>query len=159
MMEVLRRFRVSLLRPGDRILLIASTLLLADSFLSWQRLCGGSKAVHLSVCLIHANEWGGAAPLVGILAAMCNVALLAWKVTQVMDVDLGLRLSPRDAGKLLVLGTVLFTVLKFVVVMGRAQAYGAWIGLMLAAAVAVGGYIQMRDQPVVRQAAGAGFTE
>ena len=155
-MHRFRRLDLSRLSTADKVLLSAAGLLFVDSFLPWQRLCGGSE-IHVSVCLIHANEWTGGAPFVGILAALCTTALLVVKAAPVLDVDLGLPVSPQDVANALVLGVAPLTVIEFALVARRSSAYGAWIGLFLALLAAYGGLLSRREEKLSTTTGNAGF--
>ena len=60
-----------------------------------------------------------------------------------------------DGGRSWDLGSVLFTILKFFLVVGYAPTYGAWIGLILAFTIAYGGYMKMQELKITRPPVGA----
>ena len=137
-------FDLTRLTTADKILLGASALLFIDSFLPWQRVCVGPNVFRISLCA-SANEWGGNAAWAGVLAALFIIALLAWKIINLLSVDVNFGASPANIGAGLVLGAFLFTFLKFILVIGKALSYGAWFGLILALAIAYGGYMKMQE--------------
>ena len=143
-------FDLARLTTADRIILGGSGLLFVDSFLPWQRQCGTFKLLHITLCTIKANEWGGNASFGGVLAALLTLALLAWKIADLSGVDLRLGVSAANVEAMLVLGSVLFTILKFFLVVGYAPTYGAWIGLILALTIAYGGYMKMQELKITR---------
>src|SRR3989442_8147708 len=149
-------FDMARLTTADKIILGGSGLLFVDSFLRWQRQCGTFKLLHVTVCTIKANEWGGSASFGGVLAALLTLALLAWKIADVSGIDLRLGVSAANVEAMLVLGSVLFTILKFFLVVGYAPTYGAWIGLLLAFTIAYGGATKTKamnaPRPTVRSA-------
>jgi hypothetical protein len=148
-------FDLTRLTTADKILLVASALLFIDSFLPWQRVCVGANVFRISLCA-SASEWGGTAAAAGVLAALFTIALLAWKIISLAAVDMNFGVSPSNIGAGLVLGTSVLTILKFILVIGKALSFGAWIGLILALAVAYGGYMKMQEVSTSPPASDAG---
>jgi hypothetical protein len=143
-------FDLARLTTADKIVLGGSGLLFIDSFLRWQRQCGTFKLLHVTLCTINANEWGGNASFGGVLAALLTMALLTWKLADVTGVDLRLGPPAANIEAVLVLGAVFFTLLKFFLVAPDSPTYGAWIGLILALAIAYGGFMKMQERKVLR---------
>src|SRR5207249_2206690 len=106
-------FDLARLTSADKIIVGSSALLFVDSFLRWQRQCGTFRLLHVTVCTVNANEWGGHAALGGVLAALLTLALLAWKVAEASGVDFGLGAGAASVEYTLIVGAVLFTLLKF----------------------------------------------
>ncbi len=128
------------LSSADKILLVGSGLMFVVSLFPWQRAC--VSILKISACG-SANEWGGRAAFIGVLAGLCVLALFAFEIMSVLGVKIGP--SAPTIGSALVLGTLVLTVLKFLLVVGRAGSYGAWLGLILALVVAYGGYMKMEE--------------
>jgi len=128
------------LSSADKILLVGSGLMFVVSLFPWQRVC--VTFLKISACG-SANEWGGTASFIGVLAALCVLALFAFEVMSVLGVNIGP--SAPTIGSALVLATVVLTVLKFLLVVFKHGSYGAWLGLILALVVAYGGYMKMEE--------------
>ena len=90
------------------------------------------------------NEWHG----IGVLAALLVIALLLWEGLQIAGVTKQLQL-PVPATLIsvgLAAAVALFTIIKFFVA-DFARHWPAWIGLVLAIAVAVGGWLKFAEAP------------
>jgi hypothetical protein len=126
---------------GTQLLLVAGILLLIDSFLDWQQVSAAGITAGASM-------WHG----VGVVAGLLLIALLVWEVAQVTGVTRNLEL-PVSAALIsvgLAVGTAAFTVIKFLVA-NEARHWPAWIGLILAVAVAVGGWLKYSEVPSAAQ--------
>jgi len=126
---------------GTQLLLIAGVLLLIDSFLDWQQVSAAGITAGASM-------WHG----VGVVAGLLLIALLVWEVAQVTGVtrNLELPISAALVSVGLAVGTAAFTVIKFLVA-NEARHWPAWIGLILAVAVAVGGWLRYSEVPTTAQ--------
>src|SRR5690242_5941907 len=119
-MEAVRRLPARL-----RLLLAACVLYFVFSFLDWQQV----SALGFTV---GRNEWNG----VGVVAALLGVALLVWEVVRPLGLE---RLQAREAGFVslaLALLLALFTLVTFLS-HNVARHWPAWVGLVLAALIAV----------------------
>jgi len=109
----------------------AGLLLFIFLFFNWQQVDIGPVSVGRS-------GWHGWGVLVGIL----TIALIAWEVVQMLGVnlpELPVKAAMISAG--LAAGILLFTVIKFLVD-NEARHWPAWIGLILAIVIAVGGWLR-----------------
>jgi len=125
------------LGKGTKILLVAGLLLFIDSFLQWQQ-------VSIGFVSVGQNEWHG----IGVLAALLVIALLLWEGLQLAGVTKQLQL-PVPAALVsvgLAAAVALLTIIKFFVA-DVARHWPAWIGLVLALAVAVGGWLKLTEEP------------
>jgi hypothetical protein len=125
------------LGKGTKILLVAGLLLVIDSFLQWQQ-------VSIGFVSVGQNEWHG----IGVLAALLVIALLLWEGLQLAGVTKQLQLPVSDTLISVGLAAVvaLLTIIKFFVA-HFARHWPAWIGLVLAIAVAVGGWLKLAEAP------------
>ena len=125
------------LGKGTKVLLVAGLLLFIDSFLQWQQVSIGPVS-------IGQNEWHG----IGVLAALLVIALLLWEGLQLAGVtkQVQLPVSATLVSVGLAASVTLFTVIKFFVA-HFARHWPAWIGLILAIAVAVGGWLKFAEEP------------
>jgi hypothetical protein len=127
---------------ADKILLVATALFFIDTFLPWQRVC--ASFLNLSVCG-SSSAWGGSGSFLGVLAAIFALALLVWLGLSMAGVSLNVGMPASSVSALLVAGTVLFGLLKFLFSAFNHGGYGAWIGLILLIAIAYGGYMKMQE--------------
>jgi hypothetical protein len=146
-------FDLTRVSTADKILLGGSLLMFIDSFLPWQRVCLGI----LGICP-SANAWGGNGSFFGVMLGLFTIALLIGQIMNVAGVAMppGVPVSTVLAG--LTFGTVLFALLKFLIVIGKSGSYGAWIGLILAIVIAYGGYMKMQEGKATPPAPDSGFT-
>jgi hypothetical protein len=143
-------FDLTRVSTADKILLGGSLLMFIDTLLPWQRACIG-------ICFT-ANAWGSNGAFFGVLLGLFALLLLIGEVMIVADVAMpaGVPISTVMAG--LTLGIVLFALIKFLIVIGKFGSYGAWIGLVLAAVIAYGGYMKMQEEKSVSPPEDTGFT-
>jgi hypothetical protein len=123
--------RITALPRGMQLMLVGGALLLIDTFFHWQ-------SVTVVGITVSRNGWHGWGVLVGLL----TIVLLVWLGARVAAADIQLPVSDTLAGA--VLGALIFlsTLLK-VLVDNDFRTFWAWLGLLLAAAVAVGAWLQV----------------
>ena len=146
-------FDLTKVSTADKILLGGSLLMFIDTLLPWQRVCVGI----LGICP-SANAWGGNGSFAGVLLGLLTIALLIAEVLLVAGVAMppGVPLPSVITG--VTFGTVLFALIKFLIVIGNSGSYGAWIGLILAIAIAYGGFMKMQEGKAVSPPPESGFT-
>jgi hypothetical protein len=135
-------FDLAKLSAADRILVGGSLLLFIDSFLAWQRACA-PKVIGLNLC-ISFNAWGGNGSFAGVLMALLALLLAVGGVLMAMGVAMPPTVPVSQVLAGLTAGTVLFGIIKFLIVVGNHAAVGAWIGLILILVVTAGGYLKMQ---------------
>ena len=123
--------RLTALPRGMQLMLVGGVLLLIDTFLHWQSV----TVVGISASR---NVWHGWGVLVGLL----TILLLVWLVARLAAADIKLPISDTMAGAALGSLIVLFTLIK-VLADNEFRTVWAWIGLLLAAAVAVGAWLEV----------------
>jgi hypothetical protein len=117
-------------------------LLFIFLFFDWQQVCVNFAGQ--SACGGRSG-WHGWGVLVGIL----TIALLAWEAMQIFGVKIELPFKAAMLTAGLAAGVLLFTVIKFLVD-NEARHWPAWLGLVLAILIAVGGYLRWAgDEPTV----------
>lgn len=123
--------RITALPRGTQLMLVGGVLLLIDTLLNWQEVTvlGTSAGV---------NAWHGWGVLVGLL----TILLLVWLVARLVTEDVRLPVSDTMAGAALGALILLFTLIK-VLVDNEFRTVWAWIGLVLAALIAVGAWLQI----------------
>jgi hypothetical protein len=136
------------LSTGTKLLLGAGVLLLIDTFLAWQKVSvevGGVEIASAS-----RNAWHG---FWGVAMGLVLVALLVWVGLQLANVDISnLNVPERTV-------TVTLAVLVFVLALLKnlVDDYSAWpsyVGVVLAAGVAAGGWMRMQEADVAATPAG-----
>jgi hypothetical protein len=128
------RTRLTESSPARKVLLVSSLVFVVDTFLAWQKVCFGD------VCG-SATAWHG----VGIVAALLGIAVLVLEVLRLFGIELHLdRGTEARVVAALAVGTLVFTVIKFLV-HNEFRAYGTWIGLIAAAIIAVGGVMALGE--------------
>lgn len=136
-------FDVSRLKTADKILAVAGLLFFIDSFLPWQRECAGVAG--FSFCG-SASGWGGSGSWAGVLAGLCAIVLIAAVAIQIFEVNLGPSVPLPTIGAGAAAGVVLFTLLKFLLIVGHSIYVFGIIGLILALAIGYGGYLKWRER-------------
>jgi hypothetical protein len=129
------------LSRGTKVLLVAGLLLLIDSFLAWQQVSVGAGTFHVTAS---ASMWHG----IGVVAGLLVIALLIWEGLQLAGVlkQVQLPVSAVLISVGLAAATALFTIIKFLVA-NEARHWPSWLGLILAIAIAVGGWLKYSEAP------------
>lgn len=137
-------FDVSKLSMGSKVLGASSVLLLIFSFFAWQKVCV------FEIACVSANMWGGDGSVFGLLAGIGLIALIAWEVAGALGALGNLKLG-QPASKIaayLGFAVAALTILRFIFALTESPAFGAFIGLILALAVAYGAWMRFQE-PVV----------
>jgi hypothetical protein len=130
------------LSTGRQVLLAGGLLLFIDLFLHWQQACG--PGVLSNIC-VSRTGWHG----IGILVGLLTLAMIAWEAIGAFGVDLGdaarnLPTALISAG--LAAAVTLFTIIEFLT-HNEIRHWPAWIGLILAIVIAIGGYLRFTESP------------
>lgn len=124
---------LSKLTLGSKLVLGLGVVMLIDSFLHWQQVSLGPISVGVSM-------WHGLGVLVGLLL----LAILVSEGAQVAGIKIAIGpLSSSMVTSALAALLVLFTLIK--VLSNDYVAVWAWIGLVLAAGIAVGAWLRMQS--------------
>jgi hypothetical protein len=124
---------LSRLTLGSKVVIGLGVLMLIDSFLHWQEVSLGPISAGVSM-------WHGLGVLVGLLL----LAILVWEAAQLAGIKIALGpLSSSMVTIALSALLVLFTLIK--VLANDFVAVWAWIGLVLAAGMAVGAWLSMQS--------------
>jgi hypothetical protein len=142
---------------ATKILLGGGIVLLLDSFLPyWNRACFGGGDVFgtaIPKTCLGVGMWNG----VGILAGILLIALLAEEGLRAAGTGMGTMpqrtIDMTSVG--LALGTALFVILRVVFNL-TAASFGAWLGIILALAIAYGGYMRLQESKAAPAAPPAG---
>jgi hypothetical protein len=131
---------------ADKILAGGTALFVINSFLPWQRVCASIFGA-VKVCG-SASMWGGDAGWAGVLAGILAILLLIGVVVQIANVQMPGELPVANIMAGLTLGTVVFGLLKFILIIDENAFVFAYIGLILLVAIAYGGYMKMQEPKV-----------
>lgn len=130
--------RFNALSRGLQLMLVGSILLLIDSFFDWQHV--EVKVAGQTIAEGGNSGWHG----VGVIMALLTIVLIVWIVVRLAEVDLKLPLSEAMTAALLAFLILLFTVIKFLAD-NEARHWPAWVGLILAIVIAVGGWMAVQE--------------
>jgi hypothetical protein len=127
------------LSTGTKILLAAGILLLIDTFLAWQEVSvevGGVEIASASQ-----NAWNG---FWGVVMGIALIALLVWVAVHIFQVELPNVTIPERTVTAVLAGIVfVFAVLKNLI--DDYSAWASYVGVVLAAGVAVGAWMRMQE--------------
>src|SRR2546427_9604663 len=123
------------LSTSTNVILAGGLLLFIGLFFSWQQACAGVSGFH--VCGTRSG-WSGW----GVILGLCVIALLAWEGLQLAGVEVSIGISPVFVTVGLAGATLLFALIKFLAD-NTARHWPSWAGLILAIAVAVGGWLRL----------------
>jgi hypothetical protein len=149
-------FDMSKLSTADKILLGGAALFLIDSFLPWQRVC--VEVAGFSTCA-SASAWGGNGSWAGVIAGLLAILLLAAGIAGLAGIAMPPTMPMQTVISWLAFGTALFAVLKFLLVVTNEVYFFAFIGVILALAIAYGGWMKMQEARVLPPPAVGGGTE
>jgi hypothetical protein len=132
------------LSTATKLLLGAGVLLFIDLIFDWQRVCVSAPGFPEQCA--GRSGWAGWGALVGILV----IALIVWEAIQLADLltkqNITLPVAAGLVSAALAAGILLFTIIKFLAD-NEARSWPAWVGLILAIAIAVGGYLKWKETP------------
>lgn len=121
---------------STQLLLGGSVLFLIDSFLPWNRACVEGI---VNVCA-SANAWHR----FGFLAGLLAIAIIVLEVMAIMGTDVSM---PKGTVALSLAGALLVSVILRILMDNEFISWGAWVGLVLAIAVAYGGWLRYQEAP------------
>ena len=131
---------------GTTILLVSGALLLIDTFFAWQ-------SIDLGFAEVSQNAWNG---FLGVMLGLLTIALLAWVALQIAEVKLPFELPAPEGLITLALGALVFA---FALLKNLVDDYSAWasyVGVALAAGVAIGAWLRRQEAERAVPAAGPG---
>lgn len=132
--------RVNALSRSSQLLLGAGLLLFIFLFFDWQQACASGGGFHACGGRSGWHGWG-------VVAGLFVIALLLWEAAQVVGakIELPVKAAVLSAG--LAAAVLLFTVIKFLVD-NEFRHWPAWVGLILAIVIAIGGWLRWSGDAV-----------
>jgi hypothetical protein len=130
------------LSTGTKLLLAAAILLLLDSFLNWQEVSVDLGGIEASSGV---SMWHG---FWGVVLGLLILAIIAWVLAQVLSVKLP-ELPAAERTITMAVGALIFA---FALIKNLADDYStiwSYIGVVLAALVAVGAWMRMQEPAAV----------
>ena len=124
--------RFNALGRGFQIMLVAGVLLFIDTFFNWQ-------SVDTAVGEFGVSAWDD---IGGILMAVLTLVLVAWLVARVAGVDIPLPISASLLAA--AFGVLIFLLALIKNLEDDYSSVWAWIGLILAAAILVGAWLEVQ---------------
>ena len=121
--------RINALGRGAQIMLVSGVLLFITLFFPWQDF--GDLGVDVTF-----NGWRG----VGVILGILTIVLLAWLIVRIASVDIPLPVSTAMTAALIGTLVLIFAVIKLLTILGDETTIWAWVGLILAIAVAFGSF-------------------
>jgi hypothetical protein len=137
-------FDMARMSTGSKIVLVVAILLFIDLFFPWQGVDFGD---FLGADLGSANVSGFNG--LGVLVAILCLGVIVWEglLAAGVNVNMGTT-SPALVGAILAGATALFTIIAFLTKL-TAIKWGAFIGLILALAMAYGAYMRFQESKAV----------
>ncbi len=118
---------------GAKVVLGASILFLIISFFNWQEVDLGAFGE------AGVSMWNG----VGWIAGLLAIAIIVWQAIRLSNLNLEIGVGPAMVTAFLAVLLLLFTVIKFFAD-NEFRTWAAWVGLILAIAVAGGAWANMK---------------
>jgi hypothetical protein len=127
-----RKMDIKQLTHGAKVVLGATIAFLIVSLFHWQEV----SFLNVSAGV---NMWHGW----GVLAGLLAIAIIVWEGLRLANLKIEIGLTPAMVTAALAILLLVFTVLKFLV-SNEARTFWAWLGLLLAIAVCVGAWMNMK---------------
>jgi hypothetical protein len=123
--------RFNALGRGMQLMLVGAVLLLIDLFLPWQDVED----------IVSFSGWRGIGAILGIV----TIIAIAWGGARLAAVDLPLPVSAALTTAFLSALVLIFGIIKILTILGDYTTIWAWIGLILAIVVGVGGWLAVQE--------------
>jgi hypothetical protein len=132
-------FDMARLTTGTKVVLAVSFLLFISLFLPWQDVLPGE----FEAFGVSGNISGFTG--IGVLVAILAIATIVWEGLLAAGVNINMgTMSPALIGAILAGATALFAIIKFLTSLSGV-AWGAFVGLILALALAYGAYMRFQE--------------
>jgi len=124
--------------------LITGILLLIASFLPWQKEC--FEVAGVPAFCGKASAWNGSGSFFGLMMGILLIVLLLFEVSKLANMSMQLPIAPSKASAYLGFAVVAFGVIKFLRVITNNPGFGAWIGIILLAALGYFSFLFMKAE-------------
>jgi hypothetical protein len=131
--------RLADLSTGTKLLLAAAALLLIDTFLPWQR--PSVEIGDVEIAAANINAWHG---FWGVVLGLLTIALLVWIGLRVAGVAVNVDLPAPEPTLVAIVGGLVFLLALLKNLVDDYSAWASYVGLVLAAGVAVGAWLRMQ---------------
>ncbi|MEO8476436.1 MAG: hypothetical protein ABI572_05210 [Actinomycetota bacterium] len=144
-------FDMASMSMATKGVLITGILLLIDSFLPWQKFCAEITGVQ-TFCAKW-SAWNGSGGFFGLMMGIALIVLLLFEGSQLANMNMNMQLpvSRAKAAAYLGFAVVVFGLLKFLLVLTSevSAGFGAWIGVILLAAMAYASFLYFKSDDTV----------
>ena len=152
-------FDMSKMSTAEKLLAGGSILLLIDSFFPWQSY-GGDLGELIGVDL-SLNMWQGSGSFFGLLAGFLALALVVVGVLSMTGAMSTMNMGTMTPDKLVAwlgAGVFVFGILKFIFALTESPAWGAFVGLVLLAAIGYGAWQKLQESGGLSMGGGTSST-
>jgi len=132
-------FDIAAMSMAMKGILVVGVLLLIDSFLAWQQVC------IVGFCA-SASAWGGNGSWAGFLMGILLIVLILFEISKLANMSLQLPIEPSKATAYLGFAVVGFGLIKFLLVITNEPGFGAWIGIILLAALGYFSFLYLKAE-------------
>ncbi|MGZ5319388.1 MAG: hypothetical protein ACXWZD_12700 [Actinomycetota bacterium] len=132
-------FDIAAMSMATKGILIVGVLLLIDSFLAWQQVCV------VGFC-VSASAWGGNGSWAGLLMGILLIVLILFEISKLANMSMQLPIAPSKATAYLGFAVVAFGLIKFLLVVSNEPGFGAWVGIILLAALGYFSFLYLKAE-------------
>jgi hypothetical protein len=132
-------FDIAAMSMATKGILIVGILLLIDSFLAWQQVCFGGFCAS-------ASAWGGNGSWAGFLMGILLIVLILFEISKLANMSMQLPIEPSKATAYLGFAVVAFGVIKFLLAVTNEPGFGAWVGIILLAALGYFSFLYLKAE-------------
>jgi hypothetical protein len=130
--------RFNAIGRGAQIMLVSGVLFFISLFLTWQ---DESEIANIDVP-VSQNGFNG---FLGVILALLSIVLIAWIVVRLASVNIPLPVSTAMTAALIGALILIFTIIKLLTILGQEPTIWAWIGVLLAIAIAGGAFMVVQE--------------
>ena len=135
-------FDIAAMSMAMKGILVVGVLLLIDSFLAWQQFC------IVGFC-VSASAWGGNGRWAGVLMGILLIVLILFEISKLANMSVQLPIAPSKATAYLGFAVVALGVIKFLLVITNEPGFGAWVGIILLAALGYFSFLYLKAEETV----------
>jgi len=132
-------FDIAAMSMATKGILVVGVLLLIDSFLAWQQVCFAGFCAS-------ASAWGGNGSWAGVIMGILLIVLILFEISKLANMSMQLPIEPSKATAYLGFAVVAFGVIKFLLAVTNEPGFGAWIGIILLAALGYFSFLYLKAE-------------